>query len=230
LAMQDEIQAMQSAFTSPKRPIMGVLGGAKLSTKLPILKALLPKLDGVLIGGAMAHPFLKAQGSDIGTSWLESESMISVAQNLLQHYPNRMHLPIDAINACMQPVRWDQWSNQDAALDIGPNTIQAFQSQLSSAKTILWNGPLGCYEDLNHQSGTQAIGQWIAQQTSSGVVTVVGGGDTVAALHQCNLSSLDFSHVSNAGGAFLAWLEHGTLPGIQALMHQHVSCNHKAET
>jgi phosphoglycerate kinase len=219
LALEKEVQILETTLQEPKGPFVGVIGGSKLSTKIEILENLLTKLDKILVGGAMAHPFLVAQGYCVGRSLITpSDSLL--AQRLLQSNPEKFILPVDAVASVRgrnQVVQWAQFPPDGIAFDIGPQTCSLFQKALKRACTILWNGPLGQFEKDEYSHGTQTIASSLVTQTDQGAKTLIGGGDTTYALQKSGISPLSFTHVSTAGGAFLEWLEGKTLPGIQAL-------------
>jgi phosphoglycerate kinase len=217
LLIQKELAFFEPLLHNPKRPFYALIGGAKVSTKIGILKALMTKVDRVFIGGAMSTVFLKAQGISMGNSLCE-ESFVSVAKELLNH---KIVLPIDLVIA--QDLRPDAtfkiidvpegvppgWQS----VDIGPKTVAAWTQQLSQAATLFWNGPFGVFEIPLFARGTHALAQALASLSAT---TIVGGGDSVAAIQSLGLSK-KFSHISTGGGASLEFLEMGHLPGIDAL-------------
>lgn len=216
--MMREIQYLGNLLTQPVRPFVGIIGGAKVSSKIGVIQALLKKVDKLLIGGGMAYTFFKAQGISIGDSLCEDE-FLSQAKELLKS--EKILLPIDIVGAqeCSKEVPTKTFSIPEGiaegwqGLDIGPKTLDLFKKQLSGAKTVLWNGPLGVYEIEPFDRGTTALAKAIVQLK---VTSVVGGGDLVSALNQAEV--LDkITHVSTGGGATLEYIEYGTLPGIEAL-------------
>ncbi len=220
LLMEKEVTTLREVLEQPARPFVAIVGGAKISTKIGVLQNLLPRVDRLLIGGAMAFTLLKARGCQVGASLVE-EDKLEVARSLLQQGGEKIVLPVDVVaaprlapnpptqvvDACRIPEGW-------LGLDIGPATVNAWAPILAAARTILWNGPLGAYEVPPFDAGTRAIGQIVAQ---SGARSIVGGGDLVAALEQAGLAD-KMSFVSTGGGATLEFLEGRTLPGIQVLM------------
>lgn len=220
LLMEKEVTTLREVLEQPARPFVAIVGGAKISTKIGVLQNLLPRVDRLLIGGAMAFTLLKARGCQVGASLVE-EDKLAVARSLLQQGGEKIVLPVDVVaaprlepnpptqvvDACRIPEGW-------LGLDIGPATVNAWAPILAAARTILWNGPLGAYEVPPFDAGTRAIGQIVAQ---SGARSIVGGGDLVAALEQAGLAD-KMSFVSTGGGATLEFLEGRTLPGIQVLM------------
>jgi phosphoglycerate kinase len=222
--MMKEVQALGASLLDPKRPFVAIIGGAKISTKLGVLKSLVHKADFLLIGGAMTFTFMKAVGLHVGDSPVEDD-MVDEAIGVMQEAKElgkKTYFPLDLIVA--QAFKDDAPSKvvdiQNGipvgfqGMDIGPKTIQLWKPVLESAKTIFWNGPLGVFEFPNFAKGTQAIAQIVASCKQA--FTVVGGGDSIAALEQAGLQSA-VSHVSTGGGASLEFIEQGTLPGLEAL-------------
>jgi len=221
--MMKEIAALDQILKQPLRPFVALIGGAKISTKMGILKALAQKADTLLIGGGMAYTFLKAQGFEVGDSIYE-EREIEKAKEVMAS-ANRLLLPIDLTvveefseNAPSKVVKVDQIEEKYQGVDIGPKTIALFSSELGNAKSILWNGPLGVFEFAPFAKGTFAMAKAIAD---SGAESVVGGGDSIAALKSSGLEK-GISHISTGGGATLEYIEFGTLPGIEALSDKKV--------
>lgn len=221
--MQKEIDFLDQLFTTPIRPFFAVIGGSKISTKLGVLKALLQKIDALLIGGAMSYTFLKATGMDIGGSLVENDRLAD-ALDILQAAKKAgvpIYLPIDHVIANRLKIdnEISVVTNQqgipieDAGMDIGPETIKLFSDVLSKGKTIFWNGPMGVFEVPKFSCGTEAIAKAIAE---SHAISVVGGGDSVLAISQLKMED-QFSHLSTGGGATLEWIEKGGLPGVDAL-------------
>lgn len=221
--MEKEIRFLSLALFNPKRPFYAIIGGAKISTKLGVIRSLLQKVDGLLIGGGMAYTFLKAQGIAIGQSLCEDDQ-IAVAKQILEDCKKRnipFILPIDfrIANECSDDAENKIIDVEQGipdgyqGLDIGPKTIQLFQEKLKDAQTILWNGPLGVYEFNNFALGTAAIAQFIG---NSQAISIVGGGDSIAAINDAGVAD-KISHLSTGGGATLEFIEYGTLPGIEAL-------------
>lgn len=225
-SMQLELAMLQKALTNPQRPLMAIVGGAKVSTKFELLGNLMHKVDILFVGGGMANTFLAAQGKPIGKSLYE-EKFTSEACRLLaaaEAAKCKIVLPIDAIAAARleahvptQTIGIDAVGNDQMILDIGPRTIAEVESLLGSSKMLVWNGPVGAFETAPFDMGTMAIAKAAAQLTKAGrLETIAGGGDTVAALNQAGVTQ-DFTYVSTAGGAFLEWLEGKKLPGVEAL-------------
>jgi phosphoglycerate kinase len=223
LLMQKEIQHLEPLLKKPDHPFFVLIGGAKISSKIGVLKSLMNKVDAFYIGGGMAFTFLKAQGIDIGDSIFEEASLIE-AQNLLRDCAAKkiaVHLPLDTViadgfrnDATFKTIPVSEGIPKGwMGMDIGPQTIQAWSADFQKAKMLFWNGPLGVFEFSNFARGTQEMAKAIAHLQAT---TVVGGGDSVAAINQLGLSS-KFTHVSTGGGASLEYLELGHLPGIDAL-------------
>jgi phosphoglycerate kinase len=223
--MEEELNALHMALDHPKRPLMAIIGGAKISTKLPLLENLLSKVDVLVIGGAMANTFLAAQGRPIGASLYEPD-LLETAQSLLNQAPEVL-LPIDVIvakdlddteSAHICPVA--EVKAHEKIFDIGPHSCEKILAKMQSCKTLLWNGPLGVFETPPFDQGTTIIAKGAAHLTNEGVLlSVAGGGDTVSALSHAGVLE-DFTYVSTAGGAFLEWLEGEELPGVVALMRK----------
>ena len=210
--MDREVKFLKNAFTNPKRPFMAIVGGAKVSTKIGVLKALLNKVDALFIGGAMAFTFLKAQGIPIGNSLYE-EQFVEEAKRLLS---KKLYLPVDLVVTDSKTVKITSTGVPEGftGVDIGPKTCAQWQQQFSKAQTLFWNGPVGIFETPEFAKGTQFIAKAISEMKDA--TTIVGGGDSVAALEQLKLQD-KITHVSTGGGASLELIEFGTLPGIEAL-------------
>lgn len=218
LLMQKEISFLQPLVERPNHPFFALIGGAKISTKIGVLKSLLKNVDEIFIGGGMAFTFLKAQGKEIGDSIFE-EASVEKARELMQQCT--LHLPVDYVIA--DAFKIDANSKVVTAqegipkgwqgLDIGPKTIEMWKADFQKAATLFWNGPVGVFEFPKFAKGTEEIAKTIAELKAS---TIVGGGDSVSAINSLNLSK-KFSHVSTGGGAALEFLEFGHLPGIDAL-------------
>lgn len=224
--LTEEIEALAAALEAPKSPAVAIVGGAKVSTKIAVLKNLVQKLDHVIIGGGMANTFLFANGAPMGTSLYEADQIETVReiQALANASGCRVHLPSDVVvaqefaaNAAHQIVASNACPPNAMILDAGPNALARFQRILTTCNTILWNGPLGAFEIPPFDTATVALARAAANRTRSGATSVAGGGDTVAALNAAEATN-DLTYVSAAGGAFLEWLEGKTLPGIAALM------------
>lgn len=223
--MQKELDYLGNAIANPQRPFAAILGGAKISGKIDVISNLLGKVDKLLIGGGMAFTFLKAQGKEIGKSLLEAEK-IDLAKEVLEKAKNskvKFLLPIDFIVADefknespSKVVKADTIPSDKMGLDIGPDTIKLFKQELENSKTIVWNGPMGVFEMDNFAKGTFAIAQVLADATSKSAVTIIGGGDSAAAISKAGLED-KVSHVSTGGGASLEFLEGKVLPGVEAL-------------
>ncbi len=224
--MQAEIEALEAALTTPAPPVLAIVGGSKVSTKLELLGNLVSRVDILVIGGAMANTFLAANGTDVGRSLQEAE-MHPTARDILAE-ANRagceIVLPVDAIvarefraNPPTETVSAQAIPGDAMMLDVGPNTVRALCDRLPDVRTLVWNGPLGAFETPPFDVATTALALAVAEATAQGALrSVAGGGDTVAALRHAGV--LDrLSYVSTAGGAFLEWLEGKTLPGVAAL-------------
>ncbi len=223
--MQKELDYLGEAISNPKRPYCAILGGAKISGKIDVINNLLDKVDILLIGGGMAFTFFKAEGKEIGKSLLEDEK-IDVAKELLNKLKNskvKFYLPLDVVvanefknDSPCEVVDVDKIPADKMGMDIGPKTIKAFKDEILLSKTIVWNGPMGVFEMENFSMGTMEIAEALAKATKEGAVTVVGGGDSAAAISKAGLEN-NVSHVSTGGGASLEFLEGKELPGVVAL-------------
>ena len=224
--MQAELEALGSALTNPARPVMAIVGGAKVSTKLELLGNLVAKVDYLVIGGGMANTFLAAQGKAVGKSLCEHD-LADTARDILHKAAAAnctVVLPVDATvaqkfeaHAPSHIVSVDHVGADDMILDVGPKSVAHVEALLAKCKTLVWNGPFGAFELPPFDEGTNAVAQTAARLTVEGkLLSVAGGGDTVAALNQAHAGQ-EFSYVSTAGGAFLEWLEGKTLPGVAAL-------------
>ena len=222
LLMEKEINYLHGALENPKRHFVAILGGSKISGKIDVIEALLPKVDALLVGGAMACTFYKAMGLETGTSLVEPDRL-DLAKSLLDKAGTRLILPHDATVAPSiergseaRTVGREQIPADMAMLDIGPRTAESYSRAIAAAKTILWNGPMGVFETPPFDKGTRAIADAMAAATKQGATTIVGGGDSAAAVEQAGLAD-QMSHVSTGGGASLEFLEGKTLPGLAAL-------------
>jgi phosphoglycerate kinase len=222
LLMEKELAYLQGALERPQHPFVAILGGSKISGKIDVIEALLPKVDALLIGGAMACTFYKAMGLETGTSLVEADR-VEMAEELLHKAGTRLILPHDAMVAPdiksgkdARVVLKEQIPRNMAMLDIGPRTAESYARAILSAKTVLWNGPMGVFETPPFDKGTRAIADAMAKATSQGATTIVGGGDSAAAVEQFGLAA-KMSHVSTGGGASLEFLEGKVLPGVAAL-------------
>lgn len=223
--MQKELDYLGSAVANPVRPFTAILGGSKISGKIDVIENLLPKVDYLLIGGGMAYTFFKAMGYEIGTSLLEAEKL-NLAKEILEKFKKfnaKVLLPKDTVVAAefknespSSIVDADKIPSDKMGLDIGPKTIEEFKNVILSSKTIVWNGPLGVFEFENFAKGTNEIAKALADATSKGAITVIGGGDSAAAISKAGLDD-KVTHVSTGGGASLEFLEGKTLPGVAAL-------------
>jgi len=223
--MQKELDYLGNAIANPQRPFCAVLGGAKISGKIDVISNLLGKVDKLLIGGGMAFTFLKAQGKEIGKSLLEEEK-IDLAKEVLEKVKKsnvKFLLPVDFIVADefknespSMIVKADAIPSDKMGLDIGPESIKLFKQELENSKTIVWNGPMGVFEMDNFAKGTFAIAKVLADVTGKGSITIIGGGDSAAAISKAGLDD-KVSHVSTGGGASLEFLEGKVLPGVDAL-------------
>ncbi len=218
-----EIDVLEQLTSSTDRPYAVVLGGSKVSDKLAVIENLATKADSLVIGGGMCFTFLASQGVSVGTSLLE-EGMIDTCRRLLDDYGDVIHLPVDIIvaekfaaDSPAERVPADQIPDGKMGLDIGPGSVKRFTSLLSNAKTVFWNGPMGVFEFPAFAEGTRGVAEAIIGATEKGAFSVVGGGDSAAAVRQLGLPEDGFSHISTGGGASLEYLEGKTLPGIEVL-------------
>ncbi len=220
--MEKELDYLGKAVAEPQRPFIAILGGAKVSGKIDVIEALLPKVDGLLIGGAMACTFFKAMGLETGTSLVEPDR-VTLAAELVERAAYRLTLPHDATvaktmdgTAKTSHVKRDAIPVDQAMYDIGPETMASYARAIASAKTVLWNGPMGVFETKPFDAGTLAVARAMAEATKRGATTIVGGGDSAAAVAEAGLEAA-MSHVSTGGGASLEFLEGKVLPGVAAL-------------
>jgi phosphoglycerate kinase len=223
--MEAELNALYGALENPQRPFVTIIGGAKISDKIGVIENLLGRVDALLIGGGMANTFLKAMGYDMAESLVEEES-IDTAKSLMEKAKQagaRLLLPNDGIAAKefsadseYKTVAADSVPAGWRMLDIGPETVATFSDAATNAKTVIWNGPMGVFELEPFAGGTRSIAQALANATASGAFTIVGGGDSVAAVEQSGLAP-KISHISTGGGASLELLEGRTLPGVDIL-------------
>jgi phosphoglycerate kinase len=222
LLMERELEYLGGALENPKKPFVAILGGAKVSGKVDVIEQLLPKVDKLIIGGAMACTFFKAMGLETGKSLVEADR-VSMAKDLLGRAGNKIVLPVDATVAASldapqsaHAVSREVIPPAEAMFDIGPKSAAAFADVIASAKTVIWNGPMGVFETKPFDAGTRAVAEAMARATKSGATTIVGGGDSAAAVAEMNLEDA-MSHVSTGGGASLEFLEGKVLPGVAAL-------------
>ena len=223
LLMEKELDYLATALEQPKRPLIAILGGAKVSDKIKVIESLLSKADKVLIGGGMANTFFAAQGHKMGKSLVEATAL-EMARDLLARAGGKLVLPVDAVIA-------DDFKNEAKTrvikttedvpdgwqiLDIGPATVEDYTKILKDAKTVVWNGPMGVFEMPNFAKGTNAIAHVLADLTPKGVITIIGGGDSASAVQQAGLAD-KMTHISTGGGASLELLEGQKLPGVEAL-------------
>lgn len=222
LLMEQELQFLGQALANPKRPFVAVMGGAKISGKIDLIEALLPTVDAILIGGAMACTFFKAMGLEVGSSLVEADR-VKMAADLLSRSDGKLVLPIGAVVAQRldgaaetQIVPRDAIPPGWAMFDIDPATEAEFAARIVSAGTVVWNGPMGVFETPPFDHGTMAVAEAMARATDGGTITVVGGGDSAAAVAAASLANR-MTHVSTGGGASLEFLEGKVLPGVAAL-------------
>lgn len=225
-AMQAELEALQKALGSPEKPVAAVVGGAKVSTKLDVLKHLVARVDHLIIGGGMANTFLAARGVSVGKSLCEHD-LAATAEEILDAADKAgctVHLPYDVVvakefapNPPTRTVNVHEVAADEMILDVGPAAVEALGDVLKTCRTLVWNGPLGAFETPPFDAATVSLARTAAALTSEGsLVSVAGGGDTVAALNHAGVAD-EFSFVSTAGGAFLEWMEGRVLPGVEAL-------------
>ena len=218
--IEKEIEFLGEAVLNPKRPLVAILGGAKVSDKITVIESLLEKADKILIGGGMANTFLRAQGYDTGKSLVE-EDKLDLAKSLLETGKDKLVLPVDVV-AAKEFSNDTEYAVRDAseidademALDIGPKTVEVFEEVLKDAKTVVWNGPMGVFEMSNFAKGTIKVCESLAKLEDA--ITIIGGGDSATAAEQLGFEE-DFTHISTGGGASLEFLEGKELPGIKAL-------------
>lgn len=226
LLMEAEIDALTKALEAPKKPVMAVVGGAKVSTKLSVLNNMINKVDYLVLGGGMANTFLYAKGHAVGNSLCEKE-MADEAKSIMEKADKagcKIILPTDQIavrdfkeNADYEIIHVGDIADDQESIDIGPASIKVIENIIEDCKTVLWNGPMGVFEMKPFDNGTNKVAQKVASLTKSLMLTsVAGGGDTVAALDNAGVIA-DFSYISTAGGAFLEWIEGKELPGVKAL-------------
>jgi phosphoglycerate kinase len=224
LLMERELEYLGKALTNPERPFIAILGGAKVSDKIEVVQNVMRVANAMLIGGAMAYTFLKSEGVAVGRSLVEDDKL-DLARDLLRQTSSRKFpflLPVDHVVAASPDAPGTQTLDiritpEDMmGLDIGPKTVALFRDGLHGARTILWNGPLGMFEKPAFAAGTLSVAKAVADATRAGAISIVGGGDSVAAVHRAGVSA-DISHISTGGGASLEFLAGRTLPGVDAL-------------
>ncbi|HYJ79324.1 MAG TPA: phosphoglycerate kinase [Longimicrobiaceae bacterium] len=220
--MARELEYLGRALGDPRRPFVAVLGGAKISGKIDVIRSLLPRVDRLLVGGAMANTFFRALGLDTGRSLVEDDR-VEMARELLAAAGDKLLLPVDCVVADrLEPGAETRVVPREAipadrtAADVGPRTVEAFRGVLADAGTVLWNGPMGVFEVPELAAGTRGVAHAVAEATDRGAITIVGGGDSAAAVVDLGLAER-MSHVSTGGGASLEFLEGKTLPGVAAL-------------
>ncbi len=223
--LEKEIKFLSESINDPKRPFVAVLGGAKVSDKIGVIRNLIPKVDTIIIGGGMAYTFMKAKGLPIGSSLLEADK-VDLAGELIEEaaaHNVKLLLPVDSMvskefsnDAPFKSVSEDGIEDGWMALDIGAKTTELFSNEVRNAKTIIWNGPMGVFEMENFSKGTFALARAMADATTDGAITIIGGGDSASAIKKAGLDD-KVSHVSTGGGASLEYLEGKELPGITSL-------------
>ncbi len=226
-SMEAELKHLTKALNDPERPLMAVIGGAKVSTKIALLENLVKRVETLVIGGAMANTFLAAEGVKVGKSLYEADHLETARRVIALSTESgaAILLPTDVVvakefkaGAATRTIPVDQVASDEMILDIGPASVEAFAKRLTTTKTVVWNGPLGAFETPPFEKGTVAAAKLVAERTKAGkLLSVAGGGDTVSALNMAGVAG-DFSYVSTAGGAFLEWMEGLELPGVEALM------------
>lgn len=229
-SMEAELVALEKALGKPEKPVAAVVGGAKVSTKLDVLKHLVARVDHLIIGGGMANTFLAARGVDVGKSLCEHD-LTGTAEEILDAADAAgctVHLPYDVVvakefaanPASLRTCNVHEVAADEMILDVGPAAVEALADVLKTCRTLVWNGPMGAFETAPFDKATVALARTAAALTKEGsLVSVAGGGDTVAALNHAGVAG-DFSFVSTAGGAFLEWMEGRDLPGVSALLHR----------
>ncbi|MEX0609254.1 MAG: phosphoglycerate kinase [Balneolaceae bacterium] len=226
--LQKEIRYLEESINDPERPFIAILGGAKVSDKIGVIKNLLSKVDSILIGGGMTYTFYKAKGWPIGNSLVENDK-VELAKELLKSAEDagvKFMLPLDSVvakdfnnDAEHKVVDEEGIENEWLGVDIGPQSAISFGNQIKAAKTVLWNGPMGVFEMTNYAEGTFAVAEALAEATEFGATTIIGGGDSAAAIKKAGLMD-KVSHVSTGGGASLEYLEGKILPGVAALTNK----------
>jgi phosphoglycerate kinase len=222
LLMDRELEYLGRVLAEPRRPFVAILGGAKISGKIDVIQSLLPKVDRLLIGGAMANTFFRAMGLETGSSLVEPDR-VDLARELIDGSGGKLVLPVDCVVAeKVEAGQKTETVDRDAiptgrmVLDVGPKTVAEYRGVIESAGTVLWNGPMGVFEVPEFAAGTRGVAEAVADATDRGATTVIGGGDSAAAVAEMGLEDR-ISHVSTGGGASLEFLEGKTLPGVAAL-------------
>ncbi len=226
LLLEREVEALSRLLKKPAKPFHTVIGGAKIAGKLEVLEALLNRCQAILVGGGMANTFLAARGLAMGKSLVETDQLENAERIMAEARRKRVRfmLPTDAViapqihyRARTETIPIDTVPKDQMVVDIGPETVAAYTEHLAKARTIFWNGPMGVFEITGFAAGTTAIARYIAERTGAGVVTIVGGGDSVAAVEQLGVAD-QMTHVSTGGGASLEFVEGKSLPGVEALL------------
>lgn len=212
-----EIKSLDAVIADPQRPLVAIIGGSKVSSKITLLEKLLAKVDYLIVGGGIANTFIAAAGYDVGNSLVEPD-YIAKAQEWLNQYPGKIPLPVDVItakslNGDAQIKQLTEIADEDMIFDIGMESIERYAPLIKEAGTIIWNGPVGVFENIQFSKGTQAIAQCVA---ASVAYSLVGGGDTIAAVNQFGVTE-NINYISTGGGAFLSYLEGETLPALKSL-------------
>ena len=224
--MSSELKNLDKVLNSTKKPVLAIIGGAKVSSKITVLESILPKTDDVIIGGGMSYTFIQSKGGKVGNSLVEKDYM-DTAKSLVEKAGEqnvKLHFPLDSViadefrnDASTDLCESDQIPDGWMGLDIGPEAIKKFSEVIMRSKVILWNGPMGVFEMENFSKGTEAIAKALVKATENGAYTLVGGGDSVAAINKFKLAD-KVSYVSTGGGAMLEYLEGKTLPGVAAIL------------
>ena len=227
LLLKNEVENLEKALNSPKKPFTAIIGGSKISGKIDVITSLLDKVDNLIIGGGMAYTFAKAMGGNIGNSLVELDK-IDLAKSIINKVKNKdvkLLLPIDSVNASVfsndSSVCFSKITDvQDGymGLDIGEESTRIFSEVIERSKTIIWNGPMGVFEMSNFENGTKKIGESICKSTKNGAFSLVGGGDSVAAIKKFGMQN-QVSYISTGGGAMLEYLEGKDLPGVKAIIN-----------
>lgn len=225
LLLENEINSLEKVLKNPQKPFTAIIGGAKVSGKINVIENLMDKVTDIIIGGGMSYTFIKAQGGNIGSSLVE-DNQLSTAIKIIEKAKDKgvnLHIPTDTIiadkfsnDAQVDECNIDEIPDGWMGLDIGKNSIEKFKEVVTSSSTILWNGPMGVFEMENFEKGTKAIAMSVVEATKKGCFSLIGGGDSVAAINKYNLVN-DVSYVSTGGGAMLEYLEGKKLPGIIAI-------------
>ncbi len=226
LLMEKEIESLNRVLKDTKRPFTAIIAGSKVSTKITVIESLIEKVDNLIIGGAMTYTFVKARGGQTGNSLVE-EDMLEIARDIEKKAKEKgvnLYLPVDSVNAKefkdtpeKQITPIDQVPEGWMGLDIGPKSVELFAEVIKNSATILWNGPVGVFEFENFLDGTRGVGEAVAEATDKGSFSLIGGGDTVAAVNKLGLAPR-MSYISTGGGALLEYIEGKQLPGIKAIL------------